>query len=528
MESLKKRPAFLGFIVFFTVMAAYSLWRMLAITPWYDETVTYMDYIDKGPWYCMTNWPQPTNHVFYCLLSSLLNLTGNAWIGLRGVSFLASLVNLALLFLLLKTFCGQGRYGKAAAEKSALIGVILYAGCRNVMDLSVQGRGYTLSNMFLLLCLLCVAEIFSQDREAGIKRRWFFGYGLTMFLALYTVPTNIYWILPLCLTILIWCLLKKRMACLGRFFRYGLLGAAFTVVSYGLIWYTTGARLLKMEEVRSPVQWIQRLPEILWCGLSDMLSNDVIQPVGRTAALHRMGKWLLGMAEEFSGAGSLPLAIFLIFAVGSLFFSVVRLMRTVRGSDMKNPGGVFLLLFSVLSLLLVPVMLLVQGTLPYYRCFLWTAILLIFLFACTLDGIVRLGYGRLRVGKNVVIGGGWYLLLCVALVAFLYLWGRESYEQQPDEDEIRTILDQTEEPVEHVILGDDRVRYYVYFARGTLYVEDSDTPDHIIVKRAAMNPEYEGYWDDYYLYDDLPWDYMEENMELYCETEKYAAFREKE
>ena len=71
MDTLKRRPAALAFAIFFVVMAVYSLWRMFAITPWYDETVTYMDYIDRGSWYCMTNWPQPTNHVFYCLLSSL-------------------------------------------------------------------------------------------------------------------------------------------------------------------------------------------------------------------------------------------------------------------------------------------------------------------------------------------------------------------------------------------------------------------------------------------------------------------------
>lgn len=79
-----------------------------------------------------------------------------------------------------------------------------------------------------------------------------------------------------------------------------------------------------------------------------------------------------------------------------------------------------------------------------------------------------------------------------------------------------------------MILGDDRVRYYVYFSRGTLYKEDDETPDHIIVKKAAMDPGYEGYWDDYYLYGDLPWNYIKDNMELYYQTGEYVAFREKE
>ena len=533
MDTLKRRPAALAFAIFFVVMAVYSLWRMFAITPWYDETVTYMDYIDRGSWYCMTNWPQPTNHVFYCLLSSLLNLTGNAWIGLRGVSYLASLANLALLFLLLKKFGRRGTLreetAERAAENTALIGVILYAGCRNVMDLSVQGRGYTLSNTFFLLCLICVAEIFSEDRVAGIKRKWFLGYGLGMFLALYTVPTNIYWIVSFCLSLLIWCLIIRKRIYLVRFIGYGLMGAALTVVSYGLIWFSTGMRLLNPKKDSSPIQWILQLPEILWTGLSDMLSNDVIQPVGRDAAFRRMGQWLLGMAEEFSGPGRVSLAAFLVLAAVCLFFFVIRIVQMVGDHENEeNPGGKFLLLFSGVALLLVPIMLLVQGTLPYYRCFLWTSVPLVFLSACMLNGIVRRLHARESIGKGVPARGGWYGLLCVILVVFLYLWGRESYEQQPNEDEIRQILDQTTEPVEHVILGDDRVRYYVYFSRGTLYKEDDETPDHIIVKKAAMDPGYEGYWDDYYLYGDLPWNYIKDNMELYYQTGEYVAFREKE
>ena len=92
----------LGFWLFFAFMAVYYGWRMFQITPWYDELYTYYCFISKGPVYAAIHWPLPNNHVGYSVLSGFLDLLGNSYIGLRGVSYLCALANLYFLFM-----CGR-------------------------------------------------------------------------------------------------------------------------------------------------------------------------------------------------------------------------------------------------------------------------------------------------------------------------------------------------------------------------------------------------------------------------------------
>lgn len=86
----------------FLGMGIYYICRMFSVPPWYDELYTYENFIDRGMIYSMIHWPLPNNHVFYSALSAILNKLGNPYIGLRGVSFLASMGSLLLLYRILK------------------------------------------------------------------------------------------------------------------------------------------------------------------------------------------------------------------------------------------------------------------------------------------------------------------------------------------------------------------------------------------------------------------------------------------
>ena len=90
------------FCLLFCGMGIYYLWRMFSIPPWYDELYTYENFIDRGVIYSMIHWPLPNNHVFFSALSAVLNKLGSPYIGLRGISFLASLGSLLLLYRILR------------------------------------------------------------------------------------------------------------------------------------------------------------------------------------------------------------------------------------------------------------------------------------------------------------------------------------------------------------------------------------------------------------------------------------------
>lgn len=105
------------FWILFVIMAVYYGYRMFFLTPWYDELYTYYYFISKGPLYAAIHWPLPNNHVGYSVLSACFDFWGNAYIGLRGVSYLCALVNMYLIYRI------AGKYMK---EQMAFATVILY------------------------------------------------------------------------------------------------------------------------------------------------------------------------------------------------------------------------------------------------------------------------------------------------------------------------------------------------------------------------------------------------------------------
>ena len=147
------------FCLLFCGMGIYYLWRMFSIPPWYDELYTYENFIDRGVIYSMIHWPLPNNHVFFSALSAVLNKLGSPYIGLRGISFLASLGSLLLLYRILR---------KAVPANLAAAGAALFAAMYNVVQQAAQGRGYALSGFFLLAAVNCLYEICVPD-AGGIK-----------------------------------------------------------------------------------------------------------------------------------------------------------------------------------------------------------------------------------------------------------------------------------------------------------------------------------------------------------------------
>ena len=145
------------FSVLFSSLACYYLWRLFAMPPWYDELYTYEMFIDRGVIYSMIHWPLPNNHVFFSALSAAVNKLGNPWLGLRGVSFAASLGSLILLYRILK---------KEAEPGWAVLGTGLFAGMYHVTQQAVQGRGYALSGFFLLGAVNLLYEICVPEGEA--------------------------------------------------------------------------------------------------------------------------------------------------------------------------------------------------------------------------------------------------------------------------------------------------------------------------------------------------------------------------
>ena len=150
-----------AFWVLFAGMAVYYGWRLFALTPWYDELYTYYFFISKGPVYAAIHWPLPNNHVGYSVLSAVLDLFGNAYIGLRGVSYLCALANLYLVFRI------AGRWMEGYLP---LIATGFYVSMDLVNQMAVQGRGYTLGITCFLTAFTCMTELCGSGK---ISKRYY-------------------------------------------------------------------------------------------------------------------------------------------------------------------------------------------------------------------------------------------------------------------------------------------------------------------------------------------------------------------
>ena len=222
-------------VVFVAFMAVIYIHMMFTNGPWYDELYTYYYFISRGPVYAAIHWPVPNNHVGYSVLSAFLDYFGNSYVGLRGVSLVAAVANLILIYKLCL---------KCLDKFQSLTVTALYAGAYLVFRLSVQGRGYTLATTCFLVATLACMKICMGD----YGKRHFALFAGALAYGLYIVPSSIYWVMPVCIAGGLYLLFEKEFNRLLKLFLAGVCAALVTLFLYTLIWLAIGANLLCKEE----------------------------------------------------------------------------------------------------------------------------------------------------------------------------------------------------------------------------------------------------------------------------------------
>lgn len=361
------------FLLFFLFMAGYYGWRMFALTPWYDELYTYYYFISRGPVYAAIHWPLPNNHIGYSVLSACLGIFASSAVALRGVSYLASLGSLVLLFLIGRKCFGRG---------FALVPVFLYGGMKLVNQLAVQGRGYAFVSFCYLLALWELIHIAAEHRD---RVRDYLLFGGSLVAALYAIPSSVYVVVPVCLTGGILLLFQREY---GRLIRLILTSAASAVCTaglYGLVWLAIGSNLLVKTEGSAyygmgHAAVILRSPfTALKTGIEYMLATPYIQSVGREGFLGKYAGWLRNLMNEYYPGCAPVVAALLILCALAAFWRVGG--RLQSGAYRRAEGRIFaeandsdcyesfLELYLLSGILCIPLMQIVQCSLPYYRVF---------------------------------------------------------------------------------------------------------------------------------------------------------------
>ncbi|WP_321003519.1 hypothetical protein [Eisenbergiella porci] len=546
------------FCLLFCGMGIYYLWRMFSIPPWYDELYTYENFIDRGMIYSMIHWPLPNNHVFFSALSAVLNKLGSPYIGLRGVSFLASMGSLLLLYRILR---------KAVSANLAAAGAALFAAMYNVVQQAAQGRGYALSGFFLLAAVNCLYEICvpevrgSNAASAGdgqehkkdgqkdgrrtkgawrINRRfWYYaGFAVCLTGGLYTIASNLYWVVPVCMAGGLYLLFSGKYKTLFRLIGASLAAALATFGLYTIIWLAIGSNFLVKEEagpffgkghfyvlLHDPFAAFSR-------GMQAMLSDPNIQSIDRSRFNSEFIQYLERVANQVYPNGG---RILLVLTAAGL---VLALLLCVRAFWRKDMPVFFLALYTVVLTVMVPVFLTVQCVFPYLRVFTYMGSVLAMLFVLMVYAVADIVRSLAAKGKGAQVParvGKWaaFVFAAAGILFSVYSCRLPEYNAGYDsrDNHIYAALKQLDEQeVDTVLVGDVYARLNLYFhirrCRGKELVMDYEQPDYVLMDKVQTGPEGEALvWPYEMNTQDFPWEWIEEHMEVVFEDDSYIAYQ---
>ena len=518
----KKHIESVIFLLLLLAMSVYYGWRLFALTPWYDELYTYYYFISRGPVYAAIHWPLPNNHVGFSVLSAILDLFGSAAVGLRGVSWISSLISLCLLFAI----------GKKCFPKGfALVAPLLYSSMELVNQLAVQGRGYALASCLYLTAFYELIQIVKCKKT---KKRHYIVLACAFIWAIYTLPSSVYFVVPLCVIGGGWLLLEKRIKEFWQLFVTALISAVCVTGLYAVIWLAIGSNLLsKMPEQdfygMGHVSIILHAPfQSLMTGIQYMLDTPYIQSVPREGYLSRFGIWIKTLFEYYySGLSTLLAVIIGIGLIGLAAVLGIGISKMLKKTDGREASD-FLEWYLLLSFILTPLMLIIQAALPYYRVFSFFGIPIVLLFTWMISRLISL------VGKNELIYGinVFAICFCVRLLSNPFYLAQYSEREAAIEDAYEHMDLQSDKTVFVSDCDQEYLVKYLYDREdtaGTMQDADYILLDKLLLLTAEEFEKADSAdkWKFYIFHDEIPWDFMEKEMVFCYENERFVLYERK-
>ena len=546
-DILPHEPETMAATLFVIGMAAYYFWRIFAITPSYDELYTYYTFISKGPIYAAIHWPLPNNHVGYSVLSAILNYTGNSYIGLRGVSYVCAVSNLILVYRICKKYYAHGL---------AFSAMLLYSSMQIVNEYSIQGRGYTLGTTCFLIAIYCASYICTADET---KNMYFWALGISFVLSLYTVPSNVYFVIPISFAIGAYLLINAYRSRdmhgnitetsyfkkFKRFFITGIISAFITFALYALIWLAIGSNLLVKTQgsayfglshatvlLRSPVT-------SLLTGARYMLDQPYIQSLPHGEFAKRVLGWSNSLYEYMLPGLALSIHIVVIVSLGVAVYECIRHFAYSR---------TIINLMVLSNILVTGAMLVLQQKLPYLRVFSYSAVVVTLCFCACIERLINVAiriYNREIKGADAKIvhkenettikgdkwysGIGVYIPVLAAIVLFTLRFITPSFNCQLDEREndlLGTMYVASVDRRQNIAVLDCDQQYLLKFAWD---IDCSKTDvvdaDCVIIDKNMMVPQYSGedFWKFYQTYETIDWDYVKTLRAIY-ENERFILY----
>lgn len=476
--------------------------------PWYDELYTYYSFISRGPVYAAIHWPVPNNHVGYSVLSACLNIFHNPYISLRGISYIAALLNILLVYILT---------GEFLKKEYAFVASLIYLAANQVHSLSIQGRGYTLAVSFYLLAVILCVRIF-RGNEKLINYIFF---AITLISGLYILPSSIYWVLSICVVAGINLLVNKNYKSFLKLFISAVIAALITVGLYAIIWLAIGSNLLSKNPQSSyygiyQVTIIMKNPLLAAkTGIEYMLATPYIQSIDRAAAIGGMWGYFVDFFDLcYANKGILLCLLYITIMV----ISGINIIRKRR-----EECDIWLPIYLAISLFLLPVILMIQSVHPYKRVLSFimvpVSIGMVYLLSLIIDRIKK---DKVRKLLKIVI-----VVICIFnLIRLLcsYDYRRPLADREND---IAAALSQIDvSDIDSICYTDDYQKYVLKFYYNSEPVEGNiNEARYVLLSKELLDFNYtEPVWPMLQAYDE---DFLKEiktNYNLLCDSNGYMVY----
>ena len=486
------------------IIASYYWIQMHTFAPWYDELYSLKTFALNGMRYTATHWPLPNNHVLYNVLAALVSkLTPDKLIIMRGISYASLLATTAILYAWLSRAFDR-TVGVATA---ALFALGTYA-----QGFGVQGRGYSLAMLLFTLALVACSHLSQGDT----RRRWYVLWTASIALAVYDVPSNLYWILLLFAGTVPF--MRRDLRATLAYCASCAVGAVLAFCAYLPIWLTTARE----------AAFAGTLLESIAYGMKQMLSNQYVQSIDRATMLQGLPAYVseVGGAISF-GFGCLPLVLAAALLVAALAVSMRRNTPEGRTRD----DSFHLLVKMAICLFGIFAIITLQSALPYTRtlCFLGVAFPLA--IAVSARTLAQNLHGRRQLLPKAALAA----TFCMLAVSFFGFQTRGVFAplsdpqvfQQKDAS-LQTIFTETlaNRRTDNIVLGDE------YSALSCFYYWDVDKQpgrfesdaETVILDDREPQPGYEKTWPSYFGHADVPWNSINANMDLVYRDSAYSVY----
>lgn len=493
-------------LIYALVMAIIYSVEMFVNKPWYDELYTYYSFVSRGPVYAAIHWPVPNNHMGYSVLAAILNVFGNPYVGLRGVSVIASVANILLIYSFSRRFL--------RVELATSVSV-LYAGANLVHSLAFQGRGYSLAitcYLSALICMYCICMNLARKRHYII-------YALMMAYGLYILPSSVYWVLQICLVGGLYLVFCGKWKQLIKLVIASLAAAVLAGIAYSMVWLAIGSNLL-CKDPSSAYYGIYQLRIIaanpllsLKTGMEYMLATPYIQSISKSDAVFGMPAYFKDLFDYFYNYCGISMCLLYgVLAVFAVFHCVVAFG--------KKRNAMFAGIYIGISLITTPIMLIIQSVHPYKRVL--SFFMVPFAFA-TMYGISLACHYRVS-AKQAERGARLTLILVVIVCGGLLALPSYRTPLAGRENDIEDVLKQIDvADIDSIYYMDDYQKYVLKFYHDAEPIEATlEDAEYVLVPCEVKADDYEAAeWPILVSHKDANIGYVEKYYEVIASSDKY-------